>query len=135
MANETDKALGKKTLILAEAERIFAEKGYYGLGLSELLKSCDVPKGSFYYYFESKHALFSSIVSETANLLENDILILLQQRLSDAINKFEYSAKISNILFPQKTEVLLLCSHAQGSSYQNFSKEYVNKLVLHPVSF
>lgn len=51
MANETDKALGKKTLILAEAERIFAEKGYYGLGLSELLKSCDVPKGSFYYYF------------------------------------------------------------------------------------
>ena len=51
MANETDKALDKKTLILAEAERIFAEKGYYGLGLSELLKSCDVPKGSFYYYF------------------------------------------------------------------------------------
>ena len=51
MANETDQALDKKTLILAEAERIFAEKGYYGLGLSELLKSCDVPKGSFYYYF------------------------------------------------------------------------------------
>ena len=51
MANETDQALDKKTLILAEAERIFAEKGYYGLGLAELLKSCDVPKGSFYYYF------------------------------------------------------------------------------------
>ena len=51
MANETDQAFDKKTLILAEAERIFAEKGYYGLGLSELLKSCDVPKGSFYYYF------------------------------------------------------------------------------------
>jgi len=30
---------------------LFAEKGYYGLGLSELLKRCDIPKGSFYYYF------------------------------------------------------------------------------------
>ena len=48
MVNETDQTLDKKTLILAEAERIFAEKGYYGLGLAELLKSCDVPKGSFY---------------------------------------------------------------------------------------
>ena len=37
--------------ILAEAQKLFAEKGYYGLGLSELLKRCGIPKGSFYYYF------------------------------------------------------------------------------------
>ena len=37
MANETDQALDKKTLILAEAERIFSEYVYYGLGLSVLL--------------------------------------------------------------------------------------------------
>jgi len=43
--------MDKKELILREAERLFAEKGYYGLGLSELLKCCDIPKGSFYYYF------------------------------------------------------------------------------------
>ena len=38
-------------LILSEAQKLFAEKGYYGLGLSELLKRCGIPKGSFYYYF------------------------------------------------------------------------------------
>ena len=38
-------------MILREAEILFAEKGYYGLGLSELLGKCGVPKGSFYYYF------------------------------------------------------------------------------------
>ena len=43
--------MDKKELILAEAARLFAEKGYYGLGLTELLKRCDIPKGSFYYYF------------------------------------------------------------------------------------
>ena len=41
----------KKELILSQAQELFAEKGYYGLGLSELLKRCDIPKGSFYYYF------------------------------------------------------------------------------------
>ena len=43
--------MDKKELILEQAEKLFAEKGYYGLGLSELLKRCDIPKGSFYYYF------------------------------------------------------------------------------------
>jgi len=43
--------MDKKELILSEAEKLFAEKGYYGLGLAELLKRCDIPKGSFYYYF------------------------------------------------------------------------------------
>ena len=43
--------MDKRMQILAEAQKLFAEKGYYGLGLSELLKRCGIPKGSFYYYF------------------------------------------------------------------------------------
>ena len=43
--------MDKRELILSEAMKLFSEKGYYGLGLSELLKRCDIPKGSFYYYF------------------------------------------------------------------------------------
>ena len=43
--------MDKKERILLEAQQLFAERGYYGLGLSDLLKRCDIPKGSFYYYF------------------------------------------------------------------------------------
>ena len=43
--------MDKRDLILQTAEKLFSEKGYYGLGLTELLKLCDIPKGSFYYYF------------------------------------------------------------------------------------
>ena len=43
--------MDKKEMILAKAETLFAEKGFYGMGLSELLSSCGIPKGSFYYYF------------------------------------------------------------------------------------
>lgn len=41
----------KREKILSEAEKLFSQKGYYGLSLSELLKRCGIPKGSFYYYF------------------------------------------------------------------------------------
>lgn len=43
--------MNKKEMILEESVRLFSERGYYGTGLSELLKACGIPKGSFYYYF------------------------------------------------------------------------------------
>ena len=39
----------KRERILEEAEKLFSQKGYYGLSLSELLARCDIPKGSFIY--------------------------------------------------------------------------------------
>ena len=55
--------MNKKELILSEAERLFAEKGYYGLGLNELLNRCGIPKGSFYYYFpEGKNQLIQEVL-------------------------------------------------------------------------
>ena len=43
--------MNKKESIIQHAMIAFSEKGYYGMGLSELLQRCDIPKGSFYYYF------------------------------------------------------------------------------------
>lgn len=56
--------MDKKDLILEQAAKLFAEKGYYGLGLSELLKCCGIPKGSFYYYFpEGKIQLLQEVLA------------------------------------------------------------------------
>lgn len=43
--------MDKKEEIVQNASTLFARKGYYGVGLKEILDSCGVPKGSFYYYF------------------------------------------------------------------------------------
>jgi len=42
--------------LLATGERLCMHRGFTGMGLSELLKTADVPKGSFYHYFRSKEA-------------------------------------------------------------------------------
>lgn len=58
-----------------EAFKLFFEKGYYGLGLQELLKRCGIPKGSFYYYFpDGKNQLLCEVVERTYNNMEEVIL-------------------------------------------------------------
>ncbi|MBL7635198.1 TetR/AcrR family transcriptional regulator [Atlantibacter hermannii] len=42
--------------ILATGEQLCLHRGFMGMGLSELLKTAEVPKGSFYHYFRSKEA-------------------------------------------------------------------------------
>lgn len=42
--------------ISATGEQLCLQRGFTGMGLSELLKTAEVPKGSFYHYFRSKEA-------------------------------------------------------------------------------
>lgn len=42
--------------------RLLREKGYAGTGLSEILKTAGVPKGSFYHHFPSKDAFVLEIL-------------------------------------------------------------------------
>lgn len=43
-----------KRNILTAGRAIIAQKGFSGVGLSEILSAADIPKGSFYHYFGSK---------------------------------------------------------------------------------
>jgi len=70
-----------------EAFKLFFEKGYYGLGLQELLKRCGIPKGSFYYYFpDGKNQLLCEVVERTYNNMEEVILsrILIKENAADS---------------------------------------------------
>ncbi len=61
-------------MILREAEILFAEKGYYGLGLSELLTRCGIPKGSFYYYFpDGKIQLIQEVLESSYRMMRDGI--------------------------------------------------------------
>lgn len=43
-----------KEYILQKGIVLVSEKGFQNTGISEILKSASIPKGSFYYYFDSK---------------------------------------------------------------------------------
>lgn len=50
----SNKSEATRQHILDTSFELVLRKGFVGVGLQEILKTCDVPKGSFYYYFASK---------------------------------------------------------------------------------
>jgi TetR/AcrR family transcriptional repressor of nem operon len=54
-----------KLLLLEAGIGIMLEKGYNNTGISEVLASVGVPKGSFYHFFESKEEFGLAIIAYT----------------------------------------------------------------------
>ncbi|ATA25098.1 TetR family transcriptional regulator [Brenneria goodwinii] len=52
--NKTHKAELTRQHILDTGRNLVLSKGFIGVGLKEILDTCEVPKGSFYHYFSSK---------------------------------------------------------------------------------
>ncbi|WP_043671392.1 TetR/AcrR family transcriptional regulator [Streptomyces xylophagus] len=50
--------------ILAAGRSLFEARGYSALGVAEICKAAGVPKGSFYYFYESKESLALAVVDE-----------------------------------------------------------------------
>lgn len=50
--------------ILDVGYQLIVNKGFTAVGLSELLKTAEVPKGSFYHYFKSKEQFGEALIEE-----------------------------------------------------------------------
>lgn len=53
-----------KNKILTAARTLIEQRGYSALGVAEICKAAGVPKGSFYYFFESKETLALAVIDE-----------------------------------------------------------------------
>ncbi|MGL4636502.1 MAG: TetR/AcrR family transcriptional regulator [Beijerinckiaceae bacterium] len=93
-----------RTRLIRAATKLFRQKGYDGVGLTEILKEADAPKGSFYHHFpEGKEQLGAAAVTSAgtyvcylADLAFNDAADLLQgldrlaQGIADGFEKSNY---------------------------------------------
>jgi TetR/AcrR family transcriptional repressor of nem operon len=77
----SDKSEATRQHILNTSFKLVLHKGFVGVGLQEILTTCGVPKGSFYYYFSSKEAFGCA---------------LLQQYLAD------YKVKIDQLILQEE---------------------------------
>jgi TetR/AcrR family transcriptional repressor of nem operon len=59
--------------LLATGETLSLRLGFTGMGLSELLATAGVPKGSFYHYFRSKEAFGEAMLQRYFTAAANAI--------------------------------------------------------------
>jgi TetR/AcrR family fatty acid metabolism transcriptional regulator len=57
--------------ILEAAAGVFAEKGFYGAAVDDIVRASDTSKGSFYFHFPNKRGIFTALVDHlSARLLQ-----------------------------------------------------------------
>lgn len=84
----------KRALILSNASRLFSQKGYFGVGINEILAACEVPKGSFYHYFpQGKNQLAVEVMIDAYERMERWISEYLFAQSEDVVEIFSQMAE------------------------------------------
>ena len=63
----------RRRQILSAAKSVFAEAGYHGASIHAIIERAQIARGTFYLYFESKAAVFDSILDEAMRELRGRI--------------------------------------------------------------
>ena len=87
--NSTRKAEINRHKLLEAGITMFSQRGYGGVGLKEILQQVNVPKGSFYNYFESKEDYAAQVIDFYSGLFVEMLKQVIQRRDNTALIRFE----------------------------------------------
>ncbi|PCJ62322.1 MAG: hypothetical protein COA79_04460 [Planctomycetota bacterium] len=113
MANNT------KEKLLETGLDFFHEKGYHSSGIAQILKKCNVPKGSFYHYFESKCDFASQI-------LENYYSSFNEIQKKFLLNEELPPKERMKVYFKELIKLQRSCDFKKGCLIGKFSSENPN---------
>ena len=94
--------------LLDAAEQVFAEKGYHGTVVDDIIRVSDSSKGGFYFHFPNKQAIFVALVDmlvpklaaaiDRAIAAETDPIAQLDAALRTVLETFGRHRRLSKIL-------------------------------------
>lgn len=126
---EKQKKLSKKDIILREAEKIFAEKGYYNTSVRDIAQAAGSNIAMLYYYFEDKEALYFEILDSTFKKVFEIMSESMEQKATheEKIRAF-ISSYIQFLGSKQDTGRIIAWEMAEGGkSLPHIAEKYVSK--------
>ena len=120
-----------KSLMVDIATKLFQEKGYKAVGLTEILNACTITKGAFYHHFPNgKEELLIACLHSLSDTITTDILFIFRQHLSTLeathamITGYTFSSVVSEMAsFSEPVR------YACEGLYDKIQKIYYGKLV------
>src|SRR5262245_54002313 len=105
---QTRDKVATRQRLLDAAEQVFAEKGYHGAGVDDIIRASDSSKGGFYFHFPNKQAIFLALVDaltpklgasiDRAIAAESDPVAQLDAALRTVLDLFARHRRLSKIL-------------------------------------
>ena len=94
--------------ILEAAADVFADKGYVGAAVDDIVRASDTSKGSFYFHFPNKRGIFSALLDHLTTRLfarveaavsgEGDPIRRLDAALGAALTAFAQRKRLARLL-------------------------------------
>ena len=88
MLKRRKKELNKENL-LNQGVSMLMEQGYHGTGLQEILDAVNIPKGSFYNYFDSKEDFGAKVIQHYVDPFISQLTTHLQRSETDALGAIQ----------------------------------------------
>jgi TetR/AcrR family transcriptional repressor of lmrAB and yxaGH operons len=133
-----------KSLIIEIATNLFQQKGYKGVGVNEILKVCNITKGSLYHHFPNgKEELLIACLQSMEEAITKDINNIFnrhqttfdatQAMIEKLVADFEREGTITGKTFSSMVSEMASVSepvrNACSSLYTKIQGIYLNKLV------
>ena len=138
-----------KSLIIDTATTLFQQKGYKSVGLSEILKTCNVTKGALYHHFPKGkeelliaclHALNEAITTDIETIFKaySSTQEATQAMIDKLIHNFDTESTLSGYTFSSIVSEMATVSepvrNACSALYENIQRIHREKLVAEGVS-
>lgn len=137
-ANQPKTEKGQETLdkIIEVSERLFSEKGYYKTSVKEITQEAGVGTGTFYIYFEDKHSLYQTILTEYGRFIRKSIASSVKQAETRreaeriGIETFVKLVRKDPSMYNVIWEALYVDKQLFIDYYKQFSENYTRQIVL-----
>ena len=115
--------------LLAAAEEVFADKGFYEAAVDEVARRSNTSKGSVYFHFPSKEALFNAVMDSLGERLLRRVEHALAG-VQDPVARLEVALETTVETFCRHrslARLLLLPGHSMGTGFTHKRQEVFSR--------
>lgn len=110
---------GTKDNIFEAAIKVFSKSGYDSATMDEVAREAGVAKGTLYYHFSSKEALFYFVVERGIDLIKSDIQNVVKS-VQEPVEKIKVISRFQlECVYENKDLFRVIVSHLWGKENQH----------------
>jgi len=113
----------RKSDIIQESIRLFAEEGYNGVTFQKIADRCGIARTTLYKYFKNKREIFNYAIWEVSNILIEKYASILQQDAPSAAKLKTIMGAVLELLFAQRLMLTVILDYILAAQRAGLSLE------------
>jgi len=114
--------------ILKRARKLFSEKGFYNLTVSDIVNSLGIARGTFYLYFKNKNDVYKRVLEELVLEISSKLKLLPRE---NPVEQLRENLRNLLSLFEEDRELALLIlnhPHKLNPEFDRLIEEFFKKV-------